>query len=463
MASRLTVLYGRDGRRQELGAACRRRAPPAERWRSGTSRSGRARVRGRRLRRLARRPAPGCSAPPSPRPSRTRSAARSSRPRRTRRSSTRCTRWGRSSTATCYVVLDQTEEYFLYHGDEERPRDVRGRVPGVVNSARPARELPARDPRGRARQARRVQGADPERARQLPAPRASRPRAARAAIVGPIEQYNELVADRRGRARSSPRSSTRCSTQVVDRQGRRRPGAGAERSAGSDGAARVETPYLQLVMHRLWDEERARLAAAPARDAASGSAAPSRSCATTSSARSRQSDPEEKDVVADDVRPPGHAVGRRRSRTRSATSRRTRGAGEPTCCRCCDSSATSGSCRSACDGRQRSARTPRYEIFHDVLAEPVLAWRTRYEAERRVALERAESDRRHRRVLAILGVVVVALAAMTAIAAYAVAQRSEANKQAARATSAAVYANEQRVIAEDQTAIAEAASADAVQ
>ena len=108
------------------------------------------------------------------------------------------------------------------------------------------------------------------------------------------------------------------------------------------------------------------------------------------------------------------------------------------------------------------ADTAPYEIFHDVLGEAVLDWRTRYESERRVALERAESDRRHRRVLGILGVVIVALAAMTAIAAYAVAQRSEANKQAARATSAAVYANQQRVIAEDQTAKAEAATAKAV-
>ena len=103
-----------------------------------------------------------------------------------------------------------------------------------------------------------------------------------------------------------------------------------------------------------------------------------------------------------------------------------------------------------------------YEIFHDVLGEAVLDWWTRYESERRVALERAESDRRHRRVLGILGVVIVALAAMTAIAAYAVAQRSEANRQATRATSAAVYANQQRVIAEDQTAIAEAATAKAL-
>ena len=40
---------------------------------------------------------------------------------------------------------------------------------------------------------------------------------------------------------------------------------------------------------------------------------------------------------------------------------------------------------------------PRYEIFHDVLADAVLAWR----AERRLERERQEAERKHRRLLAI--------------------------------------------------------------
>ena len=38
----------------------------------------------------------------------------------------------------------------------------------------------------------------------------------------------------------------------------------------------------------------------------------------------------------------------------------------------------------------------RYEIFHDVLAEPVVAWRASHEAERELERQQEASDRRHR-------------------------------------------------------------------
>ena len=41
----------------------------------------------------------------------------------------------------------------------------------------------------------------------------------------------------------------------------------------------------------------------------------------------------------------------------------------------------------------------RFEIFHDVLAQPVLAWRAEHEAERELELQKAAADRRHRRLL----------------------------------------------------------------
>src|SRR5207253_10821496 len=46
------------------------------------------------------------------------------------------------------------------------------------------------------------------------------------------------------------------------------------------------------------------------------------------------------------------------------------------------------------------ARGTRYEIFHDVLAEPVLAWKANRELERATQ----EAARRHRRLLRIVGV-----------------------------------------------------------
>ena len=68
----------------------------------------------------------------------------------------------------------------------------------------------------------------------------------------------------------------------------------------------------------------------------------------------------------------------------------------------------------------------RYEIFHDVLAEPVLSWRSERELER----ERAAANRRHRRLLGLAVGSLVALVCVAAIAVYAWTQRSDARRAA---------------------------------
>ena len=75
----------------------------------------------------------------------------------------------------------------------------------------------------------------------------------------------------------------------------------------------------------------------------------------------------------------------------------------------------------------------RYEIFHDVLAQPVLAWRAEHEAARELEAQKRASDRRHRQLLAIIGAGAVLLAIMGAVTVYAVTQRSEARQQARHA------------------------------
>ena len=67
----------------------------------------------------------------------------------------------------------------------------------------------------------------------------------------------------------------------------------------------------------------------------------------------------------------------------------------------------------------------RYEIFHDVLAEPVLEWRRGFEAQAAVERER----RRHRRLIAIAVVAAVLAALMAVFSVWAFAQRTEASKQ----------------------------------
>ena len=74
--------------------------------------------------------------------------------------------------------------------------------------------------------------------------------------------------------------------------------------------------------------------------------------------------------------------------------------------------------------------TTRYEIFHDVLADAVLGWRSRFEADRRVEEERQEHERRHRRLLVFGAITLLGLTVMAGVAAYAFAQRSNARDQA---------------------------------
>jgi uncharacterized protein (TIGR02118 family) len=85
--------------------------------------------------------------------------------------------------------------------------------------------------------------------------------------------------------------------------------------------------------------------------------------------------------------------------------------------------------RAAEDG----ATGPQYEIFHDVLADAVLAWRMQHEASRRLEEERQQAATRQRRLLAIAGASLVTVAALVGIAAYAVSQRGSAQDSAREA------------------------------
>jgi len=71
----------------------------------------------------------------------------------------------------------------------------------------------------------------------------------------------------------------------------------------------------------------------------------------------------------------------------------------------------------------------RYEIFHDVLGPPILAW----QAEHQLRRERIRARRQRHRLYAVIGASLVALAIVAGIAVFALVQRSDARTQARHA------------------------------
>ena len=76
---------------------------------------------------------------------------------------------------------------------------------------------------------------------------------------------------------------------------------------------------------------------------------------------------------------------------------------------------------------------PRYEIYHDILADAVLAWRARHDSHREVERVREAAARRHRRLLVIAVAAVLLAGAMAGTTIFAFTQRGEAQRQAERA------------------------------
>ena len=310
-----------------------------------------------------------------------------------------------------YLLLDQFEEYFLYHGADgplgEALQDLLRR-PGLrVNVLIALRgdalaELDALTTL--------VPGLYDN---LLRLDRLDR-RAGRAAIVGPLERYSEL-------AGASYSAETELIEAVLDEvaAGRVDFSGAAEGSVERD---RIEAPYLQLVLERLWSEESAagsnelrletlrRLGGAQpiVRDHVYGTL--------------DRLTPAEHDSAASVVRQLVTPSGAKISQTAADLAEYSR----------LDEAALRPLLETLV--RERVVRgvdgidggSTRYEIFHDVLAEPLLAWRAGYELER----ERVTARRQRRRLLALVAAAFGALVIVGAIAVFALVERGTARTQA---------------------------------
>jgi WD40 repeat protein len=344
--------------------------------------------------------------------------------------------WQQLLGGDLYVVLDQVEELFVYHRGEDGPGTFAVEFPAAVatpdlrvNFLLAIREdalakldaFKARIPNVLGNYLR-LEHLDRD--------------AARSAIAGPIARYNELVGERESVELDSDLVETVLEQVAAGKVGIGQFGRGTV--AGDNGSARIETPYLQLVMQRLWQEERAVRSRVLRLDTLHRLGGAAQIVGDHVERALTALTPVEKDVAAAMfdhlVTPSGtkiaHGVG---DLARYAHAQ------QPSVVSVLDKLGADRIVRSVADG---GANGGRYEIFHDVLAEPVLAWKAAYEAQRALAHQRADADRRHRRLRRIAALATVALAVMAGITVFAFLQRADARSKAqlARARELSAYA-----------------------
>jgi WD40 repeat protein len=301
----------------------------------------------------------------------------------------------------CHLLLDQFEEYMLYHGVDgplsaALPQLLRR--PGLrVNILLAVRDdaLAELDE---------FAGRIPELfGNLLRLDRLDR-EAGRAAILGPLARYSELS----GEEFTAEDSLVEA---VLD-----------EATAETAG---VEAPYLQLVLERLWEQERAagsRTLRLATLSEIGGARAVVRE--HVQGALERLTLPEQEAaarVVRQLVTPSGRKVSHEAADLAEYAA------------------VDAAELRALLEtlSRERLVRgvngTPgaptRYEIYHDVLGPPILAW----QSEQQLRHERIRARRQRRRLLAIIGASLVALAIVAGVAAYALVQRSDAKTQTRQA------------------------------
>jgi WD40 repeat protein len=243
--------------------------------------------------------------------------------------------------------------------------------------------------------------------------------AGRAAILGPLARYSEL-ADETFTAEDALVEA------VLD-------------EASTDNG--VEAPYLQLVLERLWEREREE-GSSELRLATLRAIGGARAVVREHVQGALDALPlAEQEVAARVVRQLVTPSGRKVSHEPSDLAEY--------------ADVEDGELRRLLDtlGRERIVRgvngmqgaPTRYEIFHDVLGPPILAW----QAGHQLQAERIRARRQHRRLLAIIGASLVALLIVAGIAVFALVQRSDARTEARHAHGGALVARAQADIPTD--------------
>jgi WD40 repeat protein len=314
-----------------------------------------------------------------------------------------------------YLVLDQAEEYFLYHADDRGPGSFAELLPSVLATPSRVNVLVSLREDSLAKLDRftgRIPGLF---ANTLRLDRLDR-QAARAAIVRPVERFAELTGE-------TVAVEDGLVERVLDEVGTGR----IEPALGGLGTvettrdeARIEAPYLQVVMQRIWDEERATGSGTLRTETLDRLGGAQHIVEEHLEGALDELTPEQKDIAArlfnHLVTPSGtkiaHEVADLEDFGRVPPEEL-----QPVL----DALAERRILRSLEEGGG-----VRYEIFHDVLAQPVLAWRTRHRTEREVEAQLAEAHRRRSRLQRLFALALLVLGLIAAATVFALVQRSAA-------------------------------------
>ena len=169
--------------------------------------------------------------------------------------------WSERVDGALLILLDQFEDYFLYHPNEDGPGTFAYEFPLVVADTQARVNFVVSIREDALAKLDRFEGRIPTlfdnyiRVDHLDRD------AARSAITKPIDQYNKGVGDAGLRVTIEPALVEAVLDETkTGRVSLGDSGVGAvkdelEVGEQEDGTARIETPFLQLVMTRLWDEE----------------------------------------------------------------------------------------------------------------------------------------------------------------------------------------------------------------
>jgi WD40 repeat protein len=251
--------------------------------------------------------------------------------------------------------------------------------------------------------------------------------AGREAIRGPVDRYNALAGD--GKIEIEPALVEAVLDQVAAGKVEiARSGRGAAVESGSRGG--IEAPFLQLVMERLWEAEAAAASNVLRLETVERLGGAEQIVRDHLDRALDALDPAQRDVAAAVF---NHLVTQSGTKVAHDASDLAGyvGAAPSEVAPVLSALAAERILRPV-PGAPGSDQ-PRYEIYHDILADAVLDWRTRHESEREIADVRTAAAKRHRRLLVIATGAILLVGAMAGLTIFAFAQRSEADAQARRA------------------------------